>query len=305
VGIVPVFSAFTGWGNNKAESKELADLFALSAMHHFAASPVPATDFTPLSTEAQDRDPHDRHCHADVRSVTDSSASSLSEDDETMMAMLTDDGDEDGDEFDALLSRICLVQTELMDATAPPSEITTRASPVPSSSLSSCRSRRRTIKPIETKRSRKYQTEQWTERFDDLLAFRDRYGHMFVPHSYPENRKLAQWVKRQRYQHKLKSLGQHCTLSDDRERILADAGFIWDSHAASWQEQFQLLEQFAARNGHCNVPTRFEGSTTLNVWCKQQRKQYKLLCCGRPSSMTEERRECLESIGFNWSPRGV
>ena len=77
---------------------------------------------------------------------------------------------------------------------------------------------------------------------------------------------------RQRYQHKLKHSGHHSTLSDEREAILNQAGFIYDSHRAAWQEQFQLLEQFSMTFGHCNVPTRYKGSAALNVWCKVRRK---------------------------------
>lgn len=46
------------------------------------------------------------------------------------------------------------------------------------------------------KRTRKYQTGQWNERFEELLKFKQENGHLFVPHSYPANQKLAQWVKR-------------------------------------------------------------------------------------------------------------
>jgi hypothetical protein len=46
------------------------------------------------------------------------------------------------------------------------------------------------------KRTRKYQTGQWKERYADLLQFHEQHGHLFVPHSYPPNQKLAQWVKR-------------------------------------------------------------------------------------------------------------
>ncbi|KAL3895529.1 MAG: hypothetical protein SGARI_007422, partial [Bacillariaceae sp.] len=77
-----------------------------------------------------------------------------------------------------------------------------------------------------TKRSRKFQTGQWNERFQELLAFRAKHGHLFVPHHYPENQQLAQWVKRQRYQYKLKhQMGKHSTLSDDRQEALQNAGF--------------------------------------------------------------------------------
>lgn len=50
--------------------------------------------------------------------------------------------------------------------------------------------------PNLPKRSRKFQTGQWKERFQELLSFREEHGHLFVPHSYPRNQQLAQWVKR-------------------------------------------------------------------------------------------------------------
>jgi Helicase associated domain len=45
-------------------------------------------------------------------------------------------------------------------------------------------------------RYRTYQKGQWNERFAELLEFRAAHGHLFVPHTYPPNQKLAQWVKR-------------------------------------------------------------------------------------------------------------
>jgi hypothetical protein len=45
-------------------------------------------------------------------------------------------------------------------------------------------------------RTRRYNTAQWEERFQQLLLFRMQHGHMFVPHDYPANPKLSQWVKR-------------------------------------------------------------------------------------------------------------
>jgi hypothetical protein len=49
---------------------------------------------------------------------------------------------------------------------------------------------------LDLKRYRGYQAGQWNERFQELMQFRKEYGHLFVPHSYPLNQKLAQWVKR-------------------------------------------------------------------------------------------------------------
>ena len=43
---------------------------------------------------------------------------------------------------------------------------------------------------------RRFQTAQWDQRFSELLQFRKETGHLFVPHCYEPNQKLAQWVKR-------------------------------------------------------------------------------------------------------------
>jgi Helicase associated domain len=44
--------------------------------------------------------------------------------------------------------------------------------------------------------TRKLQAGQWSYRFEELLAFREVHGHMFVPHNYLPNPQLSQWVKR-------------------------------------------------------------------------------------------------------------
>ena len=40
------------------------------------------------------------------------------------------------------------------------------------------------------------QSGQWDERYQDLVQFRQEYGHSTVPHNYVQNIPLAQWVKR-------------------------------------------------------------------------------------------------------------
>jgi hypothetical protein len=50
--------------------------------------------------------------------------------------------------------------------------------------------------PSKKRRIRKYKEDQWNKRYQELLLFRNDEGHVMVPHCYPQNRKLAQWVKR-------------------------------------------------------------------------------------------------------------
>eukprot|EP00339_Tiarina_fusa_P023035 CAMPEP_0117032610 /NCGR_PEP_ID=MMETSP0472-20121206/23366_1 /TAXON_ID=693140 ORGANISM="Tiarina fusus, Strain LIS" /NCGR_SAMPLE_ID=MMETSP0472 /ASSEMBLY_ACC=CAM_ASM_000603 /LENGTH=355 /DNA_ID=CAMNT_0004741303 /DNA_START=71 /DNA_END=1138 /DNA_ORIENTATION=+ len=153
-------------------------------------------------------------------------------------------------------------------------------------------------------RFRAYQSEQWWDRFQDMLDFKRDHDHCCVPNTYAANPHLAQWVKRQRYQYKLKHEGKHSTLTDEREATLQEMGFIWDSHGAAWLERWNELAKFRAAKGHSNVPTNYSENKPLAIWVKCQRRQYKLYSSGSRSNMTQERINKLESVGFVWHPRG-
>ncbi|VEU33465.1 unnamed protein product [Pseudo-nitzschia multistriata] len=154
------------------------------------------------------------------------------------------------------------------------------------------------------KRSRSLVSSSWNERFQELIRFREANDHCFVPHNYPANPKLSQWVRKQRHQRKRKEKRLHSTLSDERQELLTNAGFIWDSHRAMWQERYQSLELFQMTNGHCNVPSNFHDSSLSN-WVKNQRKQFKLFQTGSKTTMNEERINLLNALGFNWNPRNL
>jgi hypothetical protein len=111
---------------------------------------------------------------------------------------------------------------------------------------------------------------------------------------------------RQRYQFRLKRMGKHSTLSEERESLLVAVGFVWDSHQATWSDHFQTLEAYALANGHCYIPPRLSKEYgSLITWCKHQRRQYRRHKVGLESTMTDERIRCLECIGFDWDPRNL
>ena len=149
-------------------------------------------------------------------------------------------------------------------------------------------------------------SDHWHERFQALVRFYQKYGHAQVPNQHKdEDSSLSQWVKRQRHQHKLKKGGHHSSLTDEREELLESLGFVWDSHAFTWDERFAELCEFAALNGHCMVPTKFSENQPLAVWVKCQRRQFKLYCTGRKSNITSDRIKMLASIGFIFNPRNL
>ena len=70
---------------------------------------------------------------------------------------------------------------------------------------------------------------------------------------------------------------------------------IVDRLGASWDKYFGALQQFYAREGHCIVPQKhIAGELRLGSWVNTQRIT--------KDSLTLDRIERLDSIGFIWSP---
>ena len=150
---------------------------------------------------------------------------------------------------------------------------------------------------------RGYQNFQWEERYSELEVYREERGNCLVPHNYSDNIALAKWVKRQRYQYKLKQSGKHSTLTDERETMLNRLGFVWESHKVNWLDKYHELQAFVQKEGHANVPSTYPKNPSLAVWTQCQRRQFKLLKRGDRSYLTQERQDMLESVGFVWEPR--
>lgn len=154
-------------------------------------------------------------------------------------------------------------------------------------------------------RFRPYQQQQWDAQFQELLTFKQERGHCGVPHTFDENPMLSRWVKRQRYQYKLREEGKASTITANRIQLLENVGFVWDSHSAAWEERLNELRVYLLQYGHCNVPSTCSHHPQLATWVKCQRRQYKLFCSGKPSNITAERITALNQLGFIWDMRGA
>uniref|UniRef100_A0A7S0F6N8 Helicase-associated domain-containing protein n=1 Tax=Craspedostauros australis TaxID=1486917 RepID=A0A7S0F6N8_9STRA len=148
-------------------------------------------------------------------------------------------------------------------------------------------------------------TQKWMGKYKELLHFVQQHGHSLVPLDYKANPSLAHWVKRQRCQYKAKVAGTHSTLTAERQQMLEDLTFCWDSHRAAWEERFRQLNGFKCQYGHCNVPSKYGENQSLAIWVKCQRRQYKLHRAGKKSNLNDERISKLSQMGFVWTPREV
>ena len=211
--------------------------------------------------------------------------------------------------------------------------------PVPVKALS-CTSSPRTNKKSSTSRSSSsptpppppaaasacYKEEQWNERYQELVEYTKLNGHCLVKHQWSKNRPLAQWVKRQRYQYKLKCDGRRSTLTDERLKLLNDLNFVWSTQRAIWEEKYNELVEYTNVHGHCNVPSNYEPNRPLAIWVRCQRRQYKLFVQRQqereeglrngtvlPSnddnningSITKDRIIKLKALGFSFNPRNL
>eukprot|EP00978_Attheya_sp_CCMP212_P027180 scaffold90839_cov45-Attheya_sp.AAC.1 len=133
----------------------------------------------------------------------------------------------------------------------------------------------------------------WDVRFQELVDFKKIKGHTNVPRG---SGPLGIWVETQRTQYRILKEEKASPLTNVRIQKLESIGFQFILYP-HWDVRFQELVDFKKIKGHTNVPQR---SGPLLNWVKTQRSQYRLLKEGKDSSLTIDRCEKLESIGFQF-----
>jgi Helicase associated domain len=71
-------------------------------------------------------------------------------------------------------------------------------------------------------------------------------------------------------------------------------------HDEKWDLRYKELLEFHRVNGHTAVPHTYPTNPQLARWVKRQRRQYKLLKEGKTATMTTERVDLLDLVGFIW-----
>ena len=129
----------------------------------------------------------------------------------------------------------------------------------------------------------------WEERFEELLAFKNRFGHCEVPSEWPENQPLGRWVSRQR------GLGEG-GLTADQKGKLDEVGFCWAVMEAKWERRFAELVRFHRQQGHCDVARTWPDNPKLGEWVLTQRYH--------KDTLDAVQREKLDGMGFRWPGSG-
>lgn len=129
----------------------------------------------------------------------------------------------------------------------------------------------------------------WEGRYDQLVQFKANYGHCNVPTNDEDHKKLSGWVQHQRAEKKKKGCGKVSKLTEKKEQLLEEAGFIWSIKEWNWWQRWEDLKQYKLHHGHCNVPTR-EGE--LGGWVMTQRLTFSKI------SLSKDRKDALDQLGF-------
>lgn len=180
------------------------------------------------------------------------------------------------------------------------------------------------LPPSKATSSTKVSNEQaWEHKFELLKAFHREHGHFRVPTGFvlktPNGTiKLGEWVSNQRRFKKNHLAGKtlNAAITQDRIDRLDSIGFEWSGRNTvararadntpaddKWEQKFELLRAFRAQHGHCRVPQRLVvDGVKLGNWVRDNRNFYKNLKKGQgPASITQERIDRLDGIGFEWS----
>ena len=141
---------------------------------------------------------------------------------------------------------------------------------------------------------------QWQDHFRQLCEFKVKFGHCLVAQRYSANPKLGRWVDHQRSRYKDNTEEKSTSTTAEHIRALNGIGFDWRTSQTKWSVRFQQLCEFKEQFGHCLVPKRYSANPKLGNWVLNQRRIYRLYQEEKPSYMTGERIQELESVGFKW-----
>jgi len=128
----------------------------------------------------------------------------------------------------------------------------------------------------------------WKKYFDELLKFKDQFGHCRVPQKI-HNIALGKWVSRQRQNY---AKGR---LQIEKISQLESLNFDWNPKDTDWNDLFEELKVYKQEHGDCNVPRSYSKNRKLALWVKIQRDAY------RKDKLSDDRKTKLQSIGFSWS----
>jgi hypothetical protein len=156
----------------------------------------------------------------------------------------------------------------------------------------------------------------------------------------PKEAKLRNWAQYQRAEYRLFQRGKKSRMDKTRIDTLNELGFVWEPRAACpvpnppprdtprpvaivdlndkegmseqeiWEAHMAMLRFTCAQHGtiedYRNIRQEFPDCyQELTNWLKLHRQRYRKKMAGHKTSLTDERQQQLEDIGFDFDPTGL
>ncbi|MBE2283810.1 MAG: helicase associated domain-containing protein [Prosthecobacter sp.] len=139
----------------------------------------------------------------------------------------------------------------------------------------------------------------WGTRFSELVAFKEKHGHLRITKKNQLSAGLMHWRDNQRIRFR------SGVMPPEQKARLDALGFEWENperlspsmeehNVALWESMFTKLLAFREAHGHCQVPQSKKSDALLGKWVQRQRYHH------RKNTLLPERRQRLEEIGFVW-----
>jgi hypothetical protein len=134
---------------------------------------------------------------------------------------------------------------------------------------------------------------KWMKMYEKLVKYKEMHNNTLVSEGYSQDPDLGTWVITQRHHY------VSGRISARRIVLLNDIDFVWDPHDYKWNEMFDKLVLYREKHGSAMVPCRYKDDPELAYWVLRQRRSN----AEKRKSLSEERINRLDSIGFVWSFR--
>ena len=138
----------------------------------------------------------------------------------------------------------------------------------------------------------------WLQQFEELRAYRQRYGTCEVPVRWPENQAFAQWAEIQRQEQSKLAKGLEAEITRKQSALLNGIGFTRMRIDSNWESRFRQLSRFRMRYGDANVPLNWFENRLLAIWVSDQRRELRRVVQGEPSTMTVDHFVRLCGVDF-------
>ena len=163
----------------------------------------------------------------------------------------------------------------------------------------------------------KRKNDRFEGKFQELLEFKKKHGHLEVSQKNVEERALYQWCSRLRRDYKEWIVnkaplpGRRSGLTEEYVQKLKDIGFRFEIRSkVPFEERIEELREFKRKYGHVRLTdktNKLKEYESLAKWCSSIRYAYPVWKYNLPNrkirGLNEERVKVLEDMGFQFRLR--